>query len=170
MGQRRPKPEEPRSGYITSEGYARMSEEFEQLYRVERPKVVKGVAVAAAEGDRSENAEYIYGKKKLREIDRRLRHLGQRLNAVTVVEPNEDRDDGKVYFGAWVRLESETGEQLVLRIVGPDEFDGKRGFISMDSPVAKAILRSEEGDLVKVERPRGTTTFEIVEVSYRPLT
>jgi transcription elongation factor GreB len=87
-----------------------------------------------------------------------------------VVEPDEDRDDGKVYFGAWVRLESETGEQLVLRIVGPDEFDGKRGFISMDSPVAKAILRREEGDLVKVERPRGTTTFEIVEVSYKPLT
>ena len=120
MGQRRPKPEEPRSGYITSEGYARMSEEFEQLYRVERPKVVKGVAVAAAEGDRSENAEYIYGKKKLREIDRRLRHLGQRLNAVTVVEPNEDRDDGKVYFGAWVRLESESGEGSMFATLAGD--------------------------------------------------
>ena len=169
MGQRRPKPEEARSGYITKEGYARMSAEFEQLYRVERPKVVKGVAEAAAEGDRSENAEYIYGKKKLREIDRRLRHLGQRLNAVTMVEPDEDRDDGKVYFGAWVRLESEHGEAMIIRIVGPDEFDAKRGFISMDSPMAKAIMRREEGDLVKVERPRGTTTFEIVEVSYKPL-
>ena len=168
MGQRTPKPVEPRSGYITQEGYARLSAEFEQLYRVERPKVVKGVAEAAAEGDRSENAEYIYGKKKLREIDRRLRHLGQRLNAVTVVQPDEDRDDGKVYFGAYVRLESEQGEQLVVRIVGPDEFDGKRGFISMDSPVAKAILRREEGDEVRIERPRGVTTFEIVEVSYRP--
>jgi len=155
--------------YITPQGARKLSEEMARL-RSERPRVVQEVADAAAQGDRSENAEYIYGKKKLREIDRRLRHLGQRLNAVTVVEPNEDRDDGKVYFGAWVRLESETGEQLVLRIVGPDEFDGKRGFISMDSPVAKAILRREEGDLVKVERPRGTTTFEIVEVSYRPLT
>ena len=168
MGQRRPKPEEPRSGYITREGYARLSHEFEHLYRVERPKVVKGVADAAAEGDRSENAEYIYGKKKLREIDRRLRHLGQRLNAVTVVEPDVDRDDGKVYFGAWVRLESEHGEELVVRIVGPDEFDAKRGFISMDSPMAKALLRREEGDVVRVERPRGVTDFEIVEVGYRP--
>ena len=168
MGQRRPKPVEPLSGYITEQGYARISEEFDHLYRVERPKVVKGVAIAAAEGDRSENAEYIYGKKKLREIDRRLRHLGQRLNAVTVVQPNEDRDDGKVYFGAYVRLESEHGEALLIRIVGPDEFDAKRGFISMDSPMAKAILRREEGDEVMVTRPRGVTRFEIVEVSYRP--
>ena len=156
--------------YITPEGARRLSEELARLRSIERPKTVQEVADAAAQGDRSENAEYIYGKKKLREIDRRLRHLGQRLNAVTVVEPDEDRDDGKVYFGAWVRLESETGEELVLRIVGPDEFDAKRGFISMDSPVAKAILRREEGDQVKVERPRGTTTFEIVEVSYKPLT
>ena len=168
MGQRTPKPVEPRSGYITQEGYARLSAEFEQLYRVERPKVVKGVAEAAADGDRSENAEYIDGKKKLREIDRRLRHLGQRLNAVTVVQPDEARDDGKVYFGAYVHLESEHGEELRIRIVGPDEFDAKRGFISMDSPMAKAILRREEGDEVQVTRPRGVTRFEIVEVRYKP--
>ncbi len=170
MGQRRPKPQEPRSGYITQQGFDKLSAEFDHLWRVERPKVVKGVAEAAAEGDRSENAEYIYGKKKLREIDRRLRHLGQRIEAVTVVEPDLDRDDGKVYFGAWVRLESEAGEELVIRIVGPDEFDADQGFISMDSPMAKALMRREEGDEVMVTRPKGKSSFEIVEVSYRPLT
>ena len=106
MGQRRPKPPEKRSNYITREGFARLRAEFDRLWHEERPRVVQGVADAAAEGDRSENAEYIYGKKKLREIDRKLRHLGQRIEAVNVVEPDADRDDGKVFFGAWVRLES----------------------------------------------------------------
>ena len=173
MGQRRPKPPEKRSNYITREGFERLRVEFDRLWHEERPRVVQGVADAAAEGDRSENAEYIYGKKKLREIDRKLRHLGQRIEAVTVVEPDADRDDGKVFFGAWVRLESldeddDTGE-IVLRIVGPDEFDPDRGWISMDSPMAKALLRREEGDEVLVRRPRGETLYEILEVSYRPL-
>ena len=170
MGTRRPtRIPEKRSNYITAPGFEALRSEFEHLWHHERPKVVKGVAEAAAEGDRSENAEYIYGKKKLREIDRRLRHLGQRIDAVEVVQIDEDRDDGKIFFGAWVRLESEAGDELILRIVGPDEFDADRGFISMDSPMARALLKREEGDEVVVQRPKGKARYEVVEVSYREL-
>ena len=165
MGQRRPKPEEARSGYITKEGYARMSAEFEQLYRVERPKVVKGVAEAAAEGDRSENAEYIYGKKKLREIDRRIRFLERRLDRVTVVEPTKEQLD-KVYFGAWFTLEDEDGKVSTYRIVGTDEIDLANRKISIASPVAQALLGKKVGETTTVLRPKGAIEVTVMKIWY----
>ncbi len=132
---------------------------------MERPRVTQEVSDAAAQGDRSENAEYIYGKKRLREIDRRVRFLTKRLEALNVVEPR-DLGDGKVYFGAWVRLEDEDGETLEYQIVGPDEFDPKALRISMDSPVGSAILGKRVGDEVLVRRPRGDTHLTLLEVRY----
>ena len=160
----------PASGYITPEGEKRLRDELAFLWNIERPKVTQGVANAAAEGDRSENAEYIYGKKRLREIDRRIRFLMKRLDVLTVVVPEDGRrKDGKVYFGAWVRLEDEEGMTSVFRIVGPDEFDQAKGYISMDSPMAKALMGREEGDEVVVRRPKGPASFTIAQVSYEPL-
>ncbi len=157
-------------GYITPEGERRLRDELAFLWNVERPRVTQGVANAAAEGDRSENAEYIYGKKRLREIDRRIRFLMKRLDELTVVVPEDGRrQEGKVYFGAWVRLEDEDGASSVFRIVGPDEFDSAKGFISMESPMAKALMGREEGDEVTVRRPKGTASFTIVEIAYEPI-
>jgi transcription elongation factor GreB len=160
-------PDEPRSSYITPEGARILRDELGYLLKVERPRVTQAVSDAAAEGDRSENAEYIYGKKRLREIDRRLRFLIKRLDALTVVEHQPARQ-GKVFFGAWVRLENEDGDEVEYRIVGPDEFDVGKGFISMDSPVGRALLGRQEGDEVVVRRPAGSVTFTILEVRYRP--
>ena len=129
--------------------------------------MAKAVQVAAAEGDRSENAEYLYSKRKLAEIDRRLRFLGKRLKALTIVD-RPPPDDGRVYFGSWVRLRTEDGDDLIYRIVGPDESDAKKGWISADAPVARALIKREEGDEVSVPRPKGETSFEIVEVSSSP--
>jgi transcription elongation factor GreB len=165
------RPVELRSGYITPEGEKRLRDELAHLWNVERPKVTLGVANAAAEGDRSENAEYIYGKKRLREIDRRIRFLMKRLDELTVVVPSDGRrNEGKVYFGAWMRLEDDEGEQSVYRIVGPDEFDPGKSWISMDSPMGKAAIGKSEGDELIVRRPKGTATFTVVEVSYEPIT
>lgn len=153
-----------RPGYITPEGYRRLEEEAAFLWNTKRPEVVKALSAAAAEGDRSENAEYIYRKKQLGEIDRRLRFLGKRLDVLTVVtEPPPD--NGKVYFGCFVTLEDEEGKQKRYRIVGPDEWDIDRGEISVESPVAKALLGKEEGDGVTIERPGGDICYAIVEVS-----
>ncbi len=163
----KPTTEETRSNYITPEGAKRLRDELNWLWKEERPRVTQGVADAAAEGDRSENAEYIYGKKRLREIDRRIRFLTKRLDALTVVDSSPSRSE-KVFFGAWVRLENEAGEELEYRVVGPDEFDVNRGFISMDSPMGRALLGKEEGDGIVVRRPAGTAAFTILEVSYRP--
>ena len=160
--------DEPRSSYITPEGARILRDELGYLLKVERPRVTQAVSDAAAEGDRSENAEYIYGKKRLREIDRRLRFLIKRLDALTVVEHQPARQ-GKVFFGAWVRLENEDGDEVEYRIVGPDEFDVGKGFISMDSPVGRALLGRQEGDEVVVRRPAGSVTFTILEVRYRPI-
>ena len=124
------------------------------------------VADAAAQGDRSENAEYIYGKKRLREIDARVRFLSKRLDELTVVR-DTPAADGKVYFGAWVRLEDAAGEELTYRIVGPDEFDVEAGKISVDSPVGGALLGKEEGDEIVVRRPRGNAAYTVLEVRYR---
>jgi transcription elongation factor GreB len=143
----------------------RLREELEQLWRVERPRVTREVADAAAQGDRSENAEYIYGKKRLREIDRRVRFLTQRLDELVVVEPS-DRGDGRIYFGASVQLEDEAGEIVEYQVVGPDEFDVRAGRISMDSPVGRALLGKSQGDEVSVRRPRGEVVFRILEVWY----
>jgi transcription elongation factor GreB len=154
-----------KSNYITPEGERRLRAELDQLWRVERPRVTQEVSDAAAQGDRSENAEYIYGKKRLREIDRRVRFLTKRLEELNVVEPH-DHGDGKVYFGAWVKLEDEDGEVVEYRIVGPDEFDPKARRISMDSPVGSAILGKRVGDEVLVRRPRGDAYLTVLEVRY----
>ena len=154
-----------KSNYITPQGEQRLREELEHLWHVERRKVTQEVSDAAAQGDRSENAEYIYGKKRLREIDRRVRYLTKRLDDLKVVEPT-DRGDGKVYFGAHVRVEDEDGEILEYQVVGPDEFDAKTGRISMNSPVGSVLLGKREGDEVLVRRPKGDSTWTILEVRY----
>ena len=138
MARYRP-PQKPGSKYITAEGHQRLQAEHDYLWKTKRPEVTRILAAAAAEGDRSENAEYIYRKKELREIDARIRFLRKRLDNLVVVDRIPD-DTGKVYFGAWVRLENEAGEEVVYRIVGPDETDAKRRFISMDSPMGRALL------------------------------
>jgi transcription elongation factor GreB len=158
-------PRPPSSGYITPEGARRLRAELDQLWSVERPRVTQEVSDAAALGDRSENAEYIYGKRRLREIDRRIRFLAKRLDALTVVEPR-DRTDGKVYFGAWVTLEDDDGVEVEYRLVGPDEADVKTNQVSIDSPVGKALLGRREGDDVTVARPKGRATFTIAAVRY----
>ena len=156
----------PDSAYITPEGFARLQAEHDHLWKVERPRVTEQVSVAAALGDRSENADYIYGKKRLREIDRRLRFLAKRIDALSVVEPDVEREDGKVYFGAWVSLEDADGESLCYRIVGPDESDAQQGEISMDSPVGRSLLGRVVGDEVVVRRPKGDLELEIIAVTY----
>jgi len=157
----------PGSKYITPEGRKRLYDEFEHLWRSKRPEVVAALAAAAAEGDRSENAEYIYRKKQLREIDSRIRHLTSRLENVTVVD-TIPADTSRIYFGAWVRLEDEEGSEFTYRIVGPDEFDSSKGLISIDSPMARALLGKTGGDEVRVQRPRGEAFFTVTEVQYRP--
>ncbi len=143
-----------------------MSDEFEYLWHTKRPEVTAALAAAAAEGDRSENAEYIYRKKQLREIDARIHHLKNRLEHIVVVEA-PPRDESRVFFGAWVRLEDEKGAIVEYRIVGPDEFDHAKGLISMDSPVARALMKKTEGDEVVVKRPKGDAVFTIVRVQYK---
>jgi transcription elongation factor GreB len=154
-----------RPGPITKDGYRRLQEEAERLWTVERPRVVKAVATAAAEGDRSENAEYIYGKRKLAEIDRRLTYLGKRLDVLTIVDDPPD-DAKQIYFGAWVALEDDDGNAVRYRIVGSDETDAGPKLISIDSPLALALLRKREGDEVQVQRPRGDVTYVVTEVRY----
>jgi transcription elongation factor GreB len=166
MSRMRTRPDESgKPGYITTEGYRRLEEEAERLWTVERPKLVKSVATAAAEGDRSENAEYIYGKKKLAEIDRRLAFLGKRLDVLKIVDTPPD-NDGRVYFGAWVTLEDEDGQRARYRIVGSDESDPEKKHISMDSPLAQALLRKQVGDEITVQRPKGEIDYEIIDVRY----
>ncbi len=165
MTRTRTRPDESgRPSYITPEGYRRLEEEAHRLWTIERPKVSKAVAVAAAEGDRSENAEYIYGKRKLFEIDRRLAFLGKRLEVLKMVD-GTPKADGRVYFGAWVTLETEDGEHVQHRIVGPDETDIGGGTVSCESPLGKALLGRELGDEVSVPRPKGTTTFVIAAIT-----
>jgi len=154
-----------RSNYITPEGFARLQEEYDHLWLVERPKVTEAVSVAAALGDRSENADYIYGKKRLREIDSRVRFLQKRMDDLVVVDAAPARDD-KVYFGAWVTLEDDQGEQVEYRLVGPDEFDASRGYISVDAPVGKALIGKEIDDEVIVKRPKGSVAYSILAVRY----
>jgi transcription elongation factor GreB len=154
-----------RSSYITAEGARRLREELDHLWKVERPRVTQQVSDAAALGDRSENADYIYGKRRLREIDRRVRFLTKRLDEITVVrEPPSD--PARVFFGAWVTLEDEAGTEVEYRIVGPDEFDIDAGLISLDSPVARALLGKREGDEVTVRRPKGDAVYTIARVRY----
>ena len=154
-----------KSRYITPQGYRRLEQELERLWRTERPRVTREVTAAAAQGDRSENAEYIYGKKRLREIDRRVHFLRKRLEELEVVR-HTPTQEGRVFFGAWVALEGEEGEALEFRIVGPDEFDPEARRISIESPMARAVLRREVGDEVEVVRPKGRTRFTLIRVWY----
>ena len=160
------RPPQPRgSKFITPQGAARLKQELDHLWRVLRPQVTQAVQEAAAQGDRSENAEYIYGKRQLREIDRRVRFLRQRLDGMVVVKaPPAQRH--RVFFGAWVKLEDEAGDEVEYRIVGPDEFDAATGSISMDSPLGRALMGKALDDEVKVELPGGAKTYVIVGVRY----
>ncbi|HEY6642345.1 transcription elongation factor GreB [Povalibacter sp.] len=160
------RPPTPRgSKFITPEGASRLKQELDHLWRVLRPQVTQAVSEAAAQGDRSENAEYIYGKRQLREIDSRVRFLRQRLEGMTVVDqPPKDRN--RVFFGAWVTLEDDDGEESEYRIVGPDEFDVAKRYLSMDSPLGKALLRKARDDEVRVEVPGGMKTYVVVGVRY----
>ena len=158
-------PEPPGSKYITPEGERRLREELERLWRVERPRVTQAVSEAAAQGDRSENAEYTYGKKRLREIDRRVRFLRKRLDGMVVVA-RAPPDTKRVFFGAWVTLETDLGETVRYRIVGPDEFDREAGFISMDAPLGRALMRKAVGEEVLVEAAGATRAYEVVEIAY----
>jgi transcription elongation factor GreB len=153
------------SSYITPEGKQRLDEELAYLWRKRRPEVVRALSAAAAEGDRSENAEYIYRKKELREIDRRVRYLSKRVDELKVVN-EKPSDPSRIYFGAWVELENDAGEVVRYRIVGPDEFDPALGFISMDSPVSRALLGKQVDDEVTVQTPGGEVIYIILRVSY----
>jgi transcription elongation factor GreB len=160
------RPPQPRgSKFITPQGAARLKHELDHLWRVLRPQVTQAVQEAAAQGDRSENAEYIYGKRQLREIDRRVRFLRQRLEGMVVVS-SAPADRTRVFFGAWVMLEDEAGAEVEYRIVGPDEFDAAPGYISMDSPLGRALMRKALDDEVKVELPGGVKVYVIVAVRY----
>jgi transcription elongation factor GreB len=155
-----------RPRYITPEGRAALEAELKRLWTVERPKVTREVAEAAAQGDRSENAEYIYGKRRLREIDRRLRELSKRFETLEVVDPRTSSDDGRVRFGAWVTLEDETGRVVRYRLVGVDETRPEAGLVSIESPIGRVLLGKSEGDEVVVQRPIGPITYEVLKVEY----
>jgi transcription elongation factor GreB len=154
------------SRYITPDGFRRLSAEHQEIWTVQRPRIVREVEAAAAMGDRSENAEYIYGKRKLRELDRRLRFLSQKMDSLTVLEPTPDRS-GKAFFGAWVTVEQEDGEARTWRLVGADEFDVARGLLSVDSPLGRALLGKKKGDVVTVQRPAGPAEATILKVGWR---
>ena len=160
-------PEKPERAprYITPGGFRRIAEEHERIWTVQRPRVVAEVVAAAALGDRSENAEYIYGKKKLRELDRRLRELSERMDALTVVDPRP-HPSGRAYFGAWVTVEQDDGEERRYRLVGPDEFDVDAGRISVDAPLGRALLGKRVGDVAVVQRPAGRVEVTVVEISW----
>lgn len=164
MGRYRP-PQKPGSKYITPEGFQRLREELDYLWKIKRPQITQTVREAAAQGDRSENAEYIYGKKQLREIDRRVRFLRGRLDLITVVD-TPPSDPTRIFFGAWVELENEAGETRRYRIVGPDEIDPQRGYISMDAPVARALMKKTVDDEIIVNTPDGEAEFYITAVYY----
>jgi transcription elongation factor GreB len=158
-------PAPPASKYITREGAQRLRAELDALWREERPRVTLAVSAAAAQGDRSENADYTYGKKRLREIDSRVRHLRQRLEDMTIVEqPATDRR--RAFFGAWVTLEDETGATFRHRIVGPDEFDHRENYLSMDSPLGRALLGKPLDAEITLDLPAGPRTLVLVQIDY----
>ena len=163
MGRWRP-PQPKKSPYITADGYETLQQELNGLW-VRRKEVTKALSAAAAEGDRSENAEYIYRKKEQAGIDRRIRYLQKRLPDLTVVRQAPSNPE-QVFFGAWVTLEDDDGKERTYRIVGPDEFDPAKGWISIDSPMARALLKKQIDDEVAVETPNGEMNYLIVEVTY----
>jgi transcription elongation factor GreB len=162
-------PTPPGSKYITPEGAKRLQDELEQLWHDERPRVTQAVSEAAAQGDRSENAEYTYGKKRLHEIDRRVRFLRKRLEGMAIVDPVASlarRDSRRVYFGAWVQIESAAGALRWHRIVGPDEFDMHGDYVSMDSPLGRSLMGKALDDEITVELPGGAATFTVAAICY----
>lgn len=158
-------PVQASSHYITAEGHVRLKAEYEELWTRRRPEVVRALAAAAAEGDRSENAEYQYRKKELREIDRRVGYLQRRIPQLQVVD-RPPGDPARVYFGATVCLADEQGDERSYRIVGPDETDAAQGRISIDAPLARALLGKTEGDRLRVALPQGEALYELVEIRY----
>jgi transcription elongation factor GreB len=154
--------------YLTPAGYARMKSELKALVEVERPEVVRTVSWDASNGDRSENGDYIYGKRRLREIDRRIRYLMKRLEIAEVVDPR-GQDQDQVFFGATVTYCDARGEERTVSIVGIDEVDPARGRVSWISPIARALLRAREGDVVRLRTPAGEEELDVVEVRYDPL-
>lgn len=160
------RPPAPKSSpYITPEGYARLQAELKTLWKVTRPEVTRKVAEAAAMGDRSENAEYIYGKRQLREIDARIRFLSKRLDELKVVD-RSPTDRTRIFFGAWATIESSAGARSRYRLVGPDEFDEASEYISIDSPMARALLKKQKGDEVRLPRDQGVQVFRVVDIFY----
>jgi transcription elongation factor GreB len=152
--------------YITPQGFRRLQEELNHLSRTERPRVVETVAWAAGNGDRSENGDYIYGKQRLREIDRRLRFLAKRLENAEIVDPARQSRLDQVFFGATVTYANENGDERTVTIVGVDEIDADRGRVSWVSPVARALLKAREGDVVELRTPTGINRIEIIEIRY----
>lgn len=164
MGRYRSPPEKS-SPYITRDGAVALREELQHLWRKKRPEVLAALAAAAAEGDRSENAEYIYRKKQIAEIDRRVRYLTKRMDELRIVDQLPDQRDA-VYFSAWVEVTDAEGMAFRYRIVGADEFHFEEAWISVDSPMAKALLGKKRGDTVTVKRPEDTAIFEITAIRY----
>jgi transcription elongation factor GreB len=157
-------PRPPSARYITPEGAARLKRELDELWRIKRPAVTRAVAEAAAQGDRSENAEYIYGKKQLAEIDRRVRYLRKRLAGIRVVDQLPS-DTSRVFFGAWFELDGADGKQQ-YRLVGPDDIDDAPAYISVDSPLGRAVLGKGLGATIEVRTPDGERNYELVSVRY----
>ena len=164
MGRYRP-PRKPGSAYITPEGERTLRDELQLLWKVERPQITDTVREAAKNGDRSENGDYIYGKRRLREIDSRVRYLTKRLKELTVVDEQPD-DIGRIFFGAEVTVRDKKGKRLSWRIVGPDEFDLAKGKVSIDSPLARALIGKSVGDITDVKTPDGIQTYVVKEISY----
>ncbi len=154
------------SSYITRAGFLKLQSELTWLWKEERPRVTEAVSVAAALGDRSENADYIYGKKRLREIDRRIRFLTKRIEELKVVDGGPRKDSNRVYFGAWVTIEDEDGDSQRYQLVGPDEFDASARRISVDSPVGRALMGKRIDDEVAVHRPKGDALYTILKIEY----
>jgi len=155
------------SKFITSDGERRLRRQLARLWNEERPQLLESIAAAAAEGDRSENAEYIYGRRRLREIDRKIKYLSERLDQLQIVEIDETRTPEQVVFGAWVEIEDEEGEVKKIRIVGPDEFDASRNFISMDSPIGRALMKKRVDDSVLVKLPKGEVEYTILSIAFK---
>lgn len=155
-----------KTNYITREGYDKLEKELNFLWKDERPRITQSVSEAAALGDRSENAEYIYGKKRLREIDRRVRFLTKRLELLQIVYPSPEQE-GKVFFGAWVDLEDEDGKPLTIRIVGSDEIDVYNKWISVDAPMARALIGKQVDDEVWVQTPNDRDCYFINSIRYK---
>ena len=159
----------PPRNYMTPQGYARLKAELTGILDRERPELVKVISWAASNGDRSENGDYIYGKRRLREIDRRIRHLTKRLGSAVIVDPAERGGTDQIYFGATVTYATRSGEEHTISIVGMDEVDPQRGRVSWISPIAKALLRKQPGDTLRLATPGGLQNIEVIDVRYDPL-